>query len=155
MNVSASGFRPVNLSVTVQVGEVSSGNVKLVLGQATETINVQASAVTVNTEQAGVQGVLTTDQIDVLPINGRNFLDLAQLEPAVQIQDGSNFDPLRFPSVGGLAAMRALRLTALTSATKRSAPPRVQTLPSPERTPIWAQIKCFFPLGDPCTTAYR
>jgi hypothetical protein len=37
--------------------------------------------------------VLTGQQIDSLPINGRNFLELAQLEPGVQIQDGGNFDP--------------------------------------------------------------
>jgi hypothetical protein len=51
--------------------------------------------VQVNTEQATVQGVLTTEQIENLPINGRNFLDLAQLEPGVQIQDGGNFDPTK------------------------------------------------------------
>jgi hypothetical protein len=49
----------------------------------------------VNTEQAIVQGVLTADQIDNLPMNGRNFLDLAQLEPGVQIQEGSTFDPTK------------------------------------------------------------
>jgi hypothetical protein len=49
----------------------------------------------VNTQQATVQGVLTTEQIENLPINGRNFLDLAQLEPGVQIQDGGNFDPTK------------------------------------------------------------
>ncbi len=45
----------------------------------------------VNTEQATVQGVLTAQQIENLPVNGRNFLDLAQLEPGVQIQEGQNF----------------------------------------------------------------
>ena len=49
----------------------------------------------VNTEQATVQGVLQHEQIENLPINGRNFLDLAQLEPGVQIQDGGNFDPTK------------------------------------------------------------
>ncbi len=49
----------------------------------------------VNTEQATVQGVLTGEQIDNLPVNGRNFLDLAQLEPGVQMQDGTSFDPTK------------------------------------------------------------
>ena len=52
-------------------------------------------SVAVNTEQATVQGVITLQQIDNLPINGRNFLDLAQLEPGVQIQDGGTFDPTK------------------------------------------------------------
>ena len=50
-------------------------------------MEVQASDLRVNTEQATIQGVLTTEQIERLPINGGNFLDLAQLEPGVQIQD--------------------------------------------------------------------
>ena len=58
-------------------------------------IEVQASQIAVNTEQAEVQGVLNSDQIANLPVNGRNFLDLAQLEPGVQIQDGQNFDPTK------------------------------------------------------------
>src|SRR5207248_2343482 len=58
-------------------------------------IEVQATSVAINTEQPTVQGVLTTEQIENLPFNGRNFLDLAQLEPGVQIQDGGNFDPTK------------------------------------------------------------
>ena len=53
------------------------------------------ATVAVNTEQAEVQGVLNATQIANLPVNGRNFLDLAQLEPGVQIQDGQNFDPTK------------------------------------------------------------
>jgi hypothetical protein len=65
------------------------------MGAASQVIEVTGSAVQVNTEQATVQGVIDTQQIENLPTNGRNFLDLAQLEPGVQIQDGGNFDPTK------------------------------------------------------------
>jgi hypothetical protein len=46
-----------------------------------------------------VQGVLNAEQIEDLPVNGRNFLDLAQLEPGVQIQDGANFGKNGYSSI--------------------------------------------------------
>src|SRR5712671_2877542 len=95
VRIEAKGFQTQVLTVPVQVGNIASGNAKLTLGQSTEVIEVTGSAVAVNTEQATVQGVLTTEQIENLPINGRNFLDLAQLEPGVQIQDGGTFDPTK------------------------------------------------------------
>ena len=52
--------RPRSLTVPVQVGNIASGNAKLTLGQSTEVVEVTGSAVAVNTEQATVQGVLTT-----------------------------------------------------------------------------------------------
>ncbi len=95
VRIEAKGFQTQVLTVPVQVGNIASGSTKLTLGQSTEVIEVTGSAVAVNTEQATVQGVLNTQQIENLPINGRNFLDLAQLEPGVQIQDGGNFDPTK------------------------------------------------------------
>jgi Carboxypeptidase regulatory-like domain len=95
IRIEAKGFQTQVINAPVQVGNITSGNAKLVLGQSTEVVEVTGSAVTVNTEQATVQGVLTTQQIENLPINGRNFLDLAQLEPGVQIQDGGTFDPTK------------------------------------------------------------
>jgi len=95
VRVEAKGFKTSEFAANVQVGVTRSGNVKLQIGSAEQVVEVQASEVQVNTEQATVQGVLTTQQIDNLPINGRNFLDLAQLEPGVQIQDGGNFDPTK------------------------------------------------------------
>src|SRR5947209_722912 len=95
VRVEAPGFQTSEIAVTVQVGSTTTTNVSLQIGKSTEVVQVESTAVGVNTEQASVQGVLTAQQIDNLPINGRNFLDLAQLEPGVQIQDGGNFDPTK------------------------------------------------------------
>jgi Carboxypeptidase regulatory-like domain len=95
VRVQAKGFKTAQLVIPVEISVTSSGNVKLDVGQETTTVEVQAAAVTVNTEQSTVQGVLNGTQIDNMPVNGRSFLDLAQLEPGVQMQDGANFDPTK------------------------------------------------------------
>ncbi|HKW18016.1 MAG TPA: carboxypeptidase regulatory-like domain-containing protein [Terriglobales bacterium] len=95
VKVEAKGFKSAEAPVVVQVNVTSSGNFKLSVGQESEVVEVQGSDVQVNTEQATVQGVITSQQIENLPINGRNFLDLAQLEPGVQMQDGGTFDPTK------------------------------------------------------------
>src|SRR6185312_8239777 len=95
VRIESSGFKTTELPVMVQVNTTAAANAKLTLGESSQVVEVQASTLAVNTEQATVQGVLTTEQIENLPINGRNFLDLAQLEPGVQIQDGGSFDPTK------------------------------------------------------------
>src|SRR6202453_1976472 len=95
LKVEAKGFKTLNATVAVEVGVTAPGNFKLQIGNASETVEVEADTLQVNTEQATVQGVINTEQIENLPVNGRNFLDLAQLEPGVQIQDGGNFDPTK------------------------------------------------------------
>src|SRR6202171_3881812 len=95
VRVEASGFNTVELPATVQVGNITTSSVALEVGTTTTVITVESAAITLNTEQSTIQGVVTQQQIENLPINGRNFLDLAQLEPGVQIQDGGNFDPTK------------------------------------------------------------
>jgi len=95
VQVTQKGFNTVSTTTMVLVGNTATVNARMTLGQETTTIEVQASSIQVNTEQATVQGVLNSTQIENLPVNGRNFLDLAQLEPGVQIQDGQNFDPTK------------------------------------------------------------
>jgi hypothetical protein len=135
VRIEAKGFQTQVITVPVQVGNIAAGSAKLTLGQSTEVVEVTGSAVSVNTEQATVQGVLSTEQIENLPINGRNFLDLAQLEPGVQIQDGGNFDPTKngFSSIsfGGRSdAQPALKWMASISAMKPWAPRRRIFLPA-------------------------
>jgi Carboxypeptidase regulatory-like domain/TonB dependent receptor len=111
VRVEAPSFQSAEQPVNVQVGVSSAANFTLTLGSSAQTVEVTGEAVRVNTEQPSVQGVLTSQQIDTLPVNGRNFLDLAQLEPGVQIQDGGNFDPTKngFSSIsfGGRAGRTA------------------------------------------------
>lgn len=95
VHIEAKGFKVTEASITVEVSVTAPGNFALQVGQETQTVEVKANTVAVNTEQATVQGILTEQQIENLPINGRNFLDLAQLEPGVQIQDGGTFDPTK------------------------------------------------------------
>ncbi len=97
--MSAKSFSSTETTVTVLVGNTATVNVRLRIGNEKEVIEVQDSALRVNTEQPTVQGVLTAKQIENLPINGRNFLDLAQLEPGVQIQDGANFGKDGYSSI--------------------------------------------------------
>jgi len=95
VRIEAPSFKTTALTVNVLINSISPANVKLELGASSTVVEVTGNAVTVNTEQASVGGVLNAQQIENLPVNGRNFLDLAQLEPGVQIQDGENFDPTK------------------------------------------------------------
>src|SRR5712692_11381069 len=70
LRVEAAGFKVVEKTIIVQVGQISSGNVTLEIGSEKTVITVEASAVTVNTEQATVSGVVTQQQIEGLPLNG-------------------------------------------------------------------------------------
>jgi len=95
--VEAKGFPTTSQVVIVQIGQVTNTPIKLHLGQGATTVEVTSSAanVQVDTTTATVSGVVTTQQIQNLPQIGRNFLDLAQLEPGVQMIDGGNFDPTK------------------------------------------------------------
>ncbi len=95
VSVTATGFSKTITTLTVQIGTTTNGDLKLKLGTATEEVVVSSEALTVNTVQSTVEGVLTEQQIDSLPISGRNFLDLSQLEPGVQLQSGETFDPTK------------------------------------------------------------
>jgi hypothetical protein len=95
VRIEAPSFKVIETTVVVQVGQVSVYNARLEVGASTSVVEVSGETIQVNTEQAQLAGTLTTEQIENLPINGRNFLDLAQLEPGVQIQDGGNFDPTK------------------------------------------------------------
>jgi spore coat protein U-like protein len=62
--ISAKTFTSAETAVSVQVGNTATVNVSLKVGNEKEIIEVQGSALRVNTEQAIVQGVLNEQQIE-------------------------------------------------------------------------------------------
>src|SRR2546425_811471 len=113
LSVQKDGFKTFATIVTIVVGVTTSISPKLELGQVSSIVEVKESALTVDTASATVQGVITGDQIDRLPLNGRNFLDLATQEPGVQTVDGGTFDPTKNQMVGVSIGGRSGRSTRI------------------------------------------
>lgn len=78
----AAGFkRFIDTEVPVQVAQPTLLNIELSLGNVTETIQVVGTASLLNTESVSQGTVITQEKIVSLPLNGRQFIDLALLVP--------------------------------------------------------------------------
>ena len=84
ITASQSGFQAQQIdNVVLQVEQSARVDISLKVGNVTETINVSASAAVLQTENATVGTVIDAGKIVDLPLNGRNFIQLAQLTPGV------------------------------------------------------------------------
>ena len=143
VRAEAKGFKTTQLSVDVQVNNTANGSIKLEIGQESTVVEVQASEVGVNTEQAEVQGVLTASQISTAATSliSRNWNPASRFRTArISIRPKSATLPFRSAAV--LGAPPASVLTASTSATRRWAPRpktfrRARFRNSRWRSPAW------------------
>ena len=115
IQATAPGFSEATVDrVTVEVGQTARIEISLALSSVSTQVQVGGEAVQVDTERATVGGVVTTKEIDQLPLNGRNYLELARLEPGVEIQDGKTFDPTKTRYTGVSIAGRQGREARIT-----------------------------------------
>lgn len=83
--IAASGFQQQKIErFTLQVQQAARFDVKMTIGSLTETVQINANAAILQTENAAVGTVIDSAKIVELPLNGRNFIQLAQLIPGVQ-----------------------------------------------------------------------
>src|SRR5262247_777344 len=116
VTVEQSGFRKyVAKDVNVKVGAVTPLAVALQVGAQEQIVEITSTSAeaAVDTSRSTVDGVVTAKTIENLPLNGRNFLDLAQLEPGVQVRDGGDFDPTKNQMVGVSVGGRMGRSTRI------------------------------------------
>jgi hypothetical protein len=76
--------------VVLRVADEFSIDFELSAGDVKDTVNVIASATPVRVLGGDVSGVITGEQVRELPLNGRNFLQLATLMPGVSAPDFLN-----------------------------------------------------------------
>ena len=131
------GFRTTELTIPVQVGVTSGGNIKLEVGQESQTVEVSGTAVQINTEQPAVQGVLTSQQIEKLP-----SWNLECRSRMVGTSIRQKMVSRQSRSVAGTDEQPEFRLTELTSATKpweqlpKTSPP-APSMSSSSANPRW------------------
>lgn len=82
---TARGFQKTAVSgFVLTVGQVARVNIVLRVGEMTQSVEVAAEAVALQTEDATVGTVIDSRQVMELPLNGRSFVQLATLTPGVQ-----------------------------------------------------------------------
>jgi hypothetical protein len=103
VTVEAAGFKTYSDSgVQLDAGSTSQVNVKMVLGQTREVVEVTGEASQVNTEEAKLAVTIGSTQIENLPLNGRNVYDLMQLAPGAVNVNGVDFEAGHGTVVNGL-----------------------------------------------------
>ncbi len=102
--VSKDGFKEFTRERRLEVNQVLELDFQLEVGQVSEKLTVTESAVQLETNNSSIGQVVETKAIEDLPLNGRNFVQLAILGPGVTgvgfgargtIMSGSRPDDLR------------------------------------------------------------
>jgi len=91
VTVNLTGFRSeIRNNIELQVGQTARIDFSLQPGNVSETVEVKASAPTLETENSTVGAVIERKRIEELPLNGRNYLQLASLVPGATTNGPGN-----------------------------------------------------------------
>jgi hypothetical protein len=94
IRAKAAGFKVAERKdLLLQVGDRTRVDFSLPVGNAQETITVEANAVAVQTESGDVSSVVTAQQVSDLPTNGRTLYNLYSLTAGAVSLQGDNISP--------------------------------------------------------------
>src|SRR6185369_4236594 len=89
LKIEASGFKPVTVTdIEIVLGAHIDHDVSMTVGNVTEVVTVSGEVPLIDTTNADVGGVVSQIQINSLPVNTRQYLNLATLLPGTT-QDAS------------------------------------------------------------------
>src|ERR1700680_1986273 len=91
LRVEFQGFHPVeNKDLRLQVDEARELNFALSPSSVSSTVEVLASAVAVETTNPSLGQVINAQEVSQLPLNGRDFVQLATLTPGATAESNPN-----------------------------------------------------------------
>src|SRR6267142_3358426 len=92
VSTSPAGFKKtVVAGVDLHVGDNRVVNLDLQVGQVTETVTVSSDLAPVETRSGDVSSLISEKQITELPLNGRNYSQLALMVPGVSPATNGSF----------------------------------------------------------------
>jgi hypothetical protein len=83
LRVERAGFLTVQEQLTLSVGQALDVPIRLTVAGLTESVNVTGDVPLIEAVRTQVAETVAPREIDTLPLNGRNYLDLALLVPGV------------------------------------------------------------------------
>jgi hypothetical protein len=84
IRIELAGFRPyVRRDIALRIAQALVVNVTLQVGGIDEQVTVSGDASIVNTSSAELSYLIDSEAIEQLPLNGRNYTDLALMQPGV------------------------------------------------------------------------
>src|SRR5215210_2231626 len=105
ISTAPAGFKKtVSTGVDLHVNENKTVNIELQVGQVTETVTVTSEAAQVETRSGEVSSLISEKQVTELPLNGRNYAQLALMVPGVS--------PVTQSGAGGAFATRGTGLNS-------------------------------------------
>jgi hypothetical protein len=108
VNAELTGFKKYSQTgINVAVDERARVDVTMQLGETSTTVEIQASATTVQTETSSLGEVVTNKKIVEIPLNGRFFLDIALLTAGTVAPSTNNRSFLTVPSGIGISGINA------------------------------------------------
>jgi hypothetical protein len=90
-----SGFTTANRSVQILIGQTAAVDMRLAPSAVQETVTVTAEAPLVDTRGSTVAANIDPRQVEQLPLNGRNWMDLTLLAPGARRNEGGGMAQFR------------------------------------------------------------
>ena len=112
--IEVKGFRRESFArQTLQINQSLRVDAQLPLGQQTETVEVMSQAANVETINQTIGATVTGETIRRAPLNGRNVLDLALLQPGVTETNPDSTAPGTYSGTYSIAGGRSDSVTFL------------------------------------------